>query len=85
MEALLKRRDLTLEQLHTYGHGPSLSPMDIARLTGGSWTAEKVRNDIDAGNLTASRHKCGPRRFYFRVEWREAQRYLRMHGYLHAA
>jgi hypothetical protein len=72
----MRRRDVTLARLHGNNYGPMLSPIDLARILGGSFTAEKIRSDIEAGHLIAVPVKCSTR-IYWRIDWHEAQRYTR--------
>jgi hypothetical protein len=77
----MKRRDITLAYLSTHADGPALSPGDLSRIVSNSLSADKIRDDIDAGLLQANRiWACT--RFRYRIPFDVCRRYLSERGFL---
>lgn len=77
----MRRRDVTLAYISTHDDGPALSPGDLARIISNSLSADKIRDDIDAGLLEAHRVWASTR-FRYRIQFAVYRRYLCERGYV---
>jgi hypothetical protein len=81
---LLRRRDVTLQDLETRKTGPDLTPYDLARLSRGRYSDVTIRREIERGNITAVVDKRGRKTVHW-ITFEEARRYFLGRGLLHAA
>lgn len=76
----MKRQLRTISQMRE-ADGRPLSVRELADIIGMS--SAKVRTDIASGTLQAVKMPCAsPDRFWFRIPYQEAQRYLSVLGFL---
>ena len=78
----IRRRTLTLIQLQSHDDGPDLTPYDIARLTRGTYSDERVRRHIQIGLLQCRRVEGRGRTTVHYIAFAEVKRYLLALGFL---